>query len=346
MKKITIKDVAKQAGVSIGTVSRVFNGYTDIGEATKQKVLRIADELEYTPNLSARSLSSKKKRNIALLLNNLELNNKANLSMDILSGVYQYTQETDFEFFLIPITTEQQKEKSLQKFLNERDISGAVIQGLKTDDPYIKEIEKSSIPIVLVDIEIAGDHVGSVSVDNEQAAYEAVEHLLSLGHEHIALMNGRKEAKVTVNREAGYRKALKERQIEVRQELIQYANFSEDIAQMMALDLLKNYPDLTAFFCASDIMAIGVMKAIKETGKTIPEDISVVGFDDITLAQYLTPPLSTVTQNMKDIGYQAATLLSRFILNEEIERQHIFVPHVLTIRETTTERKTKSGALR
>ncbi|MFO8069745.1 MAG: LacI family DNA-binding transcriptional regulator [Alkalibacterium sp.] len=338
MKKTTIKDVAKHAGVSIGTVSRVFNGYTDIGEATKIKVLKIADELEYSPNLSARSLSSKKKRNIALLLNNLELNNKANLSMDVLSGVYQYTLEMDFEFFLIPITTAQQKEKSLQKFLNERDISGAVIQGLRTDDPYIKEIGKSPIPIVLVDIELEGDHVGSVSVDNELAAYEAVSHLLSLGHENIALINGRKEANVTVRREAGYLKAMETKQLEIRPELIQYANFSEEIAYIMALDLLRNYPDLTAFFCASDIMAIGVMKAVKEIGKTIPEEISVFGFDDITLAQYLSPPLSTVTQDMKDIGYQAAKLLSRFILKEEIKDSHVFVPHSLTIRETTKER--------
>lgn len=335
MKKTTIKDVAKSAGVSIGTVSRVFNGYTDIGEDTKKKVLRIADELEYSPNLSARSLSSKKKRNIALLLNNLDLNNKANLSMDVLLGVYKYTEESEFEFFLIPITTSQQKEKSLQKFLNERDISGAVIQGLKTDDPYIKEIGKSSIPIVLVDIELEGNLVGSVSVDNIKATYEAVEYLISLGHENIAMMNGRKEANVTVKRETGYLRAMEANNLEIRQELIQYANFDEEIAHIMALDMLRSYPDLTAFFCASDIMAIGVMKAIKETGKKIPDDISVFGFDDITLAQYLSPPLSTVTQNMTVIGYEAAKLLSRFMAQEDVISPHVFVPHSLSVRGST-----------
>lgn len=340
MKKVTIKDVAKRAGVSITTVSRVFNDYTDISEETKQRIKKIAEEMEYTPSLSARSLPLKKKRNIALLMSDMELNSKVNLPLDILSGVYQFTQEHDFEFFVMPVSPQQQKEKSLQRFLNERDISGAVIMGLRMDDPYLKEIESSTLPLVLVDINLEGEHVGSVSIDNIQASQEAVEYLVSLGHQNIVLMNGRREATVTVEREAGYIRALKVKGVSVKQEYIQYANFNERIAYMMASDLLEYRKEITAFFCASDIMAIGVIRAVQDAGFRIPEDISVVGFDNITLVEYMTPSLTTVAQDMKLMGYKATELLAEFLSEEKPASHHVYVPHELVVRHSTGKVRT------
>lgn len=329
--RVTIKDVAERAGVSITTVSRVFNGYTDISEKTKARITRIAQEMNYTPNAAARTLSSKKQKTIALILNDLELNRKTTMSMEVLSGVYQFTEDEDIEFVFFATTSLKQKEKNFQQFCNEKNITGAVIQGLRVDDQYYKEIFHSQIPVVLIDIDINLENIGSASIDNIQAAREAVEYLIQLGHTNIAMLNGRREATVSMEREAGYLQALKKNNLPFVQDYVQYANFSEEIAGAITQDIIQRHSEVTAIFCASDLMAIGAMKTIQSVGLSVPEDISIIGFDDIVLTQYLSPTLSSVTQDMKLIGYEAAKLLNKLMVGEKTSHR-IFVPHELKIR--------------
>ncbi|MHA6646823.1 LacI family DNA-binding transcriptional regulator [Aerococcus urinae] len=332
--KVNIKDVAKKANVSIGTVSRVFNGYSDISEETKRRVLSVAEELNYSPNLSARMLSSKKNNTMAVILSDLEINRAVSLPLDVISGTYQFAEENAYEFYILPISLKKQKEKKLKILLNERNISGAIIQGLKVNDPYFLELENITTPTVLIDAVSSNKNVGSVSINNLQASKEAVEYLIKMGHQKIALINGRREAAVSIDREAGYVQALKSNDIKLRPEYIQYANYNEEIAYLMAIDLIKNYQDITAFFCTSDLMALGVTRALLELNLKIPEDVSVMGFDDIPIVQYTTPTISTIAQDMKLIGYESAKLLDRIIKKKNTVNKQ-YIPHKIIIRDST-----------
>lgn len=337
--KVTIKDVAHRANVSIATVSRVFNGYTDISEATKKRVMAIAQEMDYSPNMAARTLSSKSQKTIALILNELNISRKSTMPMEVLSGVYKYTESSNCEFVFYGTSDTKQKEKSFRQFCNEHNITGVVMQGLKVTDPYYKELSKTKIPTVVIDMEIDNNRVGSVSIDNEWAAKEAVDYLIEIGHQEIAMLNGSLEANVSIQREIGYRMSLQEHGIPCVEEYIQYANFNEETAYQTIKELIPNHPEITAIFSASDIMAIGALRAANDLGLKVPEDLSIIGFDDIVLTNYIQPKLSSVAQDMEKIGYKAAELLDELISNKETLANHLFVEHELIIRDSVAPKK-------
>lgn len=332
--RATIRDVAKHAGVSIATVSKVFNGYTDINEETKAKIFKVAKKLDYTPNMAARTLSSKRQKTIALILNELTLTRKSTVSMEVLNGVYRFISSTDYEFVFYGTTTEKQSEKTFKQFCSEHSISGAIVQGLKLSDPYYQEIKQTKIPTVLIDMELDTSFTGAVSIDNVNAAKEATELLIKKGHKEIAFINGTRDAEVSLMRENGYREALLQNNIEVKNHYIQYANYDEDIAYYITKNLLQTYPSITAIFCASDLMAIGAMRSLKFLGKKIPKDIALVGFDNIVLSEYVTPSLTTVSQDMELMGRTAAALLVDIVENKKTEKK-IIVEHELIIRSST-----------
>lgn len=332
--KVSIKDVAEKANVSIATVSRVFNGYKDVSQKTKEKVYRIANELNYVPNVAARELSSKKFIKIALIINELEINRKNAIMLDALTGVYRASKESNIEFILIFTTEDEQKEKSLRDINIENNIAGAILQGFKITDPYFKEIQEVKIPIALIDITYSTDTIFSVSVDNIQASYDAVSLLIRSGHKKIGMITGRPEAMVTVNREAGYIKCLQEHHLEIKEEFIVNADFNEDLATEKVKELIHNYPEMTAIFVISDLMAIGAMKGLREIGHKIPEDISIIGFDDIILAEYTNPPLTTVHQSISDISYKAFKLLVEKIKDKKVNIPESYVRHSIIERES------------
>jgi LacI family transcriptional regulator len=338
--RATIRDVAKKAGVSIATVSKVFNGYTDINNETKEKIFEVAKTLDYTPNMAARTLSSKKQQTIALILNELNFNRKSTMPMEVLNGVYKFTEQSDFEFVFYGTSTEKQESKTFRQFCNEHNITGAVIQGLKMTDPYYYEIQETDLPTVLIDIVSDNPKVGTVSIDNQAASLKAVNYLLSQGHQHIGMINGSRDANVSILREQGYREALQENEVVINEAYIQYANFDEDITFLITKNLLSNHKEITALFCASDIMAIGAMRAVKDMGKRVPEDISIIGFDDIILASYVTPRLTSIAQNMEEIGYEAAKLLTDIIdKNETNAKTRRTVPYEIKYRESVSPNK-------
>lgn len=337
MMAATIRDVAKRAGVSIATVSKVFNGYTDVNQKTKEKILLAANELDYAPNMAARTLSSKKHKTIALILNELAFTRKSTMPMEVLSGVYKFTEETDYEFVFYGTSSEKQTQKTFQQFCSEHNITGAVVQGLKITDPYYLEIQRTRIPVVLIDLSVDHPNVGTVSIDNEKAANEAVSYLIKKNHRQIAMINGSEDASVSLWREAGYRSALHQAGIDVNEEFICYADYDENVAFMKTCELVRQHPEITALFCASDVMAIGALHAIQEQNLRVPQDISIIGFDDIILASYVTPKLSSVEQDMEKMGYEAGKLLSKIINKTANTRQHT-TDHRLIIRESVIQR--------
>ena len=214
----TIKDVAKKAGVSIGVVSKAFNNYVDISEKTRQRIFAIAKELNYTPNVVAKNLSSKKQMTIGLISSGVLNNNeKDNNAFDIFKGVYTAVEESQNELSIFLIDSLKQKQKSYAQYCRERNIGGAILQGIRTDDPYYKELIDTNIPCVIVDImtEMNNGLIGSVSIDNAKASREIAVYLIERNHRDIVIVAGTKETYVNAERIKGVQEAFKENDLEM-----------------------------------------------------------------------------------------------------------------------------------
>lgn len=332
----TIKDIAREAGVSVTTVSRALNDYYDVSQETKDIVRRVAKELNYVPNRAAKSLVTKENKSLAIIFSSLE---KAGANQGIIhfliTGMIDYAKEIDYEVLIYTTDTKHQKDKSYLQFCNEHQIGGAVIYGIRLDDPYFNEIVESDIPTVLVDVDVetTGKNSSTISINNKMAAKDATELLIQNNHRHIGMVNGSKEAYVSVSRLAGYKEALNHAGIDFCESYVEYADFLEEIAHKRTVKLLKSHPEITAIFCSSDLMAIGAIEAVKELGLNVPEDISIIGFDDIPLAKYLTPSLSSVKQDFFSSGYYAAKQLYNTIKGESVKK-NIYLEYKVLARNS------------
>jgi LacI family transcriptional regulator len=330
----TIKDVAKVAGVSITTVSRALNGYNDVNIETRKKIEQIAKELGYTPNMAARSLVMKKTKTLGLLLSGITRTSaKDNFAYEILCGMNDRAGELDYDLVLFSTTPKKQMAKSYKALCKERGVDGVIIMGIRTDDPYLQEIVASPIPCVLIDIPLSGKNVGYVTSDNIQGAKCATAYLIEQGHRRIGMINGHKHADVSIKRREGYKEALEQAGIPFDESLVVEGDFTENGAMEAAYKLLFTHPELTAIFCASDLMAIGAMQAVTKLGKRIPEDISIIGYDNIVLSEYCSPSLTTVHQNVYEMGYMATQMLIDMLEGRNV-KPHIVLNTELIIRNS------------
>lgn len=332
----TIQDVARAAGVSAGTVSRAMNNYPDISAKTRERILEAAKELQYSPNLMAKSLSSKHSRNIALILSGfLEDVMFNDFETMLMKGCYQFANEHDLDISMYVINTKTQAEKSYEQLCYEYNIAGAVIFGLKSTDPYFKSLAKTRKPCVTIDVEIDGKNVSNVTNDHVAAFEELTQYLIDQGHRKIALVCGRENATVTAHRMEGAMISMKRNGLDLPKELIIYTNFLKEEASAGVAEFLKKYgrERVTAFLCMSDMLAIGTIEALKEAGAKVPDDYSVVGYDGIYVTEYTDPKITTVDQNIKDKGYEAAHLLYDMIEGTR-SAQNCILPHRLEIRDS------------
>ncbi|HWK22026.1 MAG TPA: LacI family DNA-binding transcriptional regulator [Ureibacillus sp.] len=333
----TIKDIAKVAGVSVTTVSRAINGYSDVSEKTRQKIMKLVKELNYSPNTLARGLVMNKSKTIGLLVSGLNRESeKDQITFSVLSGINECASELDYDLVLFNTNSTKQREKTYTQLCRERRVDGAIIQGIKTDDPYLQEVVNSDIPCVLIDYPIQSENVGHVTTDNKLGAKKAVNHLIELGHKNIAMINGHSKAFVSQIRLEGYLDALQEAGLTYKKEWVVNGMFEEETGKEQVIKLLKKYPEITAVFSASDLMALGILEGAKEIGRKVPEDLSVVGYDDILLAGYSNPPLTTISQNIFQLGYQAANLLIK-MLEGTLEPHVITLGTKLVVRESTAK---------
>lgn len=335
----TLKDVSRVSGFSVTTVSRALNGYDDVNEATREKILTIAKELGYSPNILARSLVKKQSKTIGFLVTDLKRESvKDNFMFETLCGVSDQLTKFDYEFVLLSTTTSKQKNKTYSQMCAERQLDGVVIQGLKRDDPYLLEAVQSKVPCVLVDIPIEGVNTGYVTSNQLESAKQAVRYLLRLGHRHVAFMNGSPHAYVSTVRYDAYRQVLQENGIEARDDYVLNGDFQELASKEVALPFLLNHPEVTAIFCASDVMALGVLQATRELGLNVPEDLSIIGFDNILLSQYVSPPLTTIGQQPYEMGRAAAEMVVHIVEGKNVPHEK-FVNNQLVLRESVTKNR-------
>ncbi|MBB6625144.1 LacI family DNA-binding transcriptional regulator [Clostridium gasigenes] len=312
----TIKDIAKKCHVSISTVSRALNGYSDINKDTKELVLKTADELDYIPNKNARDLVKKNNNHIAIIIK--ELNEEFN-PFQILSGLYDYVEILDYEVSLFTLGKSIKNGKSYYKFCKENNISGALLYGMEANDPYVKELIDKKFPIVLVDCDLEGEKVVNIGIDNFRVAYEVTNYMIKKGCKKIKTIQGKRSLYITKQRVRGYEQALRDNGIEINSDNIIYGEFSKQFGEKIVKSIIE-YKNVDGIFCASDNIAIGVYEGLKRLNIKIPDEISIVGCGDNEISRYLTPSLTTIKQNTYNIGYNGAALLDKLIKNESVEK--------------------------
>ncbi|MCL2828524.1 MAG: LacI family transcriptional regulator [Oscillospiraceae bacterium] len=334
MERVTIRDVAKASNVSITTVSKALNGYPDVSEATKEKVLKAAKALNYVPNASARSLGGIPEKTIALLMSSLKQRDESGYIYELISSIYNTCNKKGYEFILLATDSLRQKEMTFLELCRHKNLDGAVVMGLNMNDAYYEELKQSPIPCALMDMDIVGENICLVSTNNKDASCEAVTYLLQTGRKEIAILNGKRTAKVSEERFSGYKEALEANGIPLNPEYIVHTDFSAQDALERAKELLIRHRKIDAIFCASDLIAFGALTAASELNIKVPVPLSIIGFDDIFTARYAFGGLTTVHQNYYKIGVKAAECVINMVEKKYAPRR-ILVNHELLVRSTT-----------
>jgi len=329
--------VAELSGVSVATVSRVFNGYADVSAETRARVLASARKLEYAPSAAARTLVKQRSQLIGVVLfTGLEHPDIAHpFFQDVLVGVKHGIGALGYDVLLFateqPGSTGGGPHSYLRRARHHR-VDGVVLMGVERDDPEVEKLVESRIPLIGVDIAVAGDRASWVSSDNVGGARLAVRHLHSLGHTRIATIAGAQDTKPGVDRLLGYRAELHDLGLDRRAEYEQVGDFYVQSGEdaMRALLALPEPP--TAVFAAADMMAVGAINAAQQSGARVPDDLAVVGFDDIQVAPLLNPALTTIRQDKIGLGLAAGRALVDQIENPEITVASLTLPVELVVR--------------
>ena len=330
-----LRDVAAAVGISVATVSKVLNGYSDVSAGTREAVLEAAQQLGYPMPGQIAPMAEQSCR-VAMLIEDYRPGDVSSvLIYDVLMGFRHAMSEWDCEVILLSTSSEQQKRRKLRSLIDYHNLRGAFIMGLKTSDPYLSEVKESEFPCVLFDVPIERPRAAWIGVDGLRGAAMAVEHLLKLGHRRIGFINGHEQAFVSAERMDGFAFALHRAGLSLDPDCVVHADFTEAGGEAAALALLGAQPELTALFCAGDLMAIGAMKAARRMGLFVPKDLSVVGFDNILMAEHVQPALTTIDQPKFQMGMLAAQLLQNLITDEAIGRLQI--PPTLVVRGSTAE---------
>ena len=305
MVRTTIRDVARQAGVSITTVSKALNDYSDVNPETRKRIKELAEKMNYVPNAAGRTMGGKADKVIGLLINDLKPTDPSGAVYGILSGVCHACQDNGIEFILLTSDILRQQQETLKVLCLKKQLTGLICSGFRISDRYMDQLADIDIPCAFIDMRTPDSRVLDITIDNQRAAFDAVSYLLRCGRKNIAMVNGSTVADVSLLRESGYRAAMAAAGLEVSPLRVVNANFDDIVAYNLVWRLLQDDPGIDALFCASDLMAIGACRAIEDLGKRVGSDIFVVGFDDIPIAKYLYGGLTTVRQDFYRMGYVA-----------------------------------------
>jgi len=326
----TIKDVAKLAGVHPSTVSRVINNDSRISEKTKEKVLLIINKLGYTPNAIARGLKTKRTYTLGMLIP--DITNP--FFAEIARGVEDAASKNNFNVILCNTDDKLKKERTYLQILRGKRVDGFILGTAHIKDKSILELEKKKFPYILVSRNIEGLEKNCIIVDDIEGGKIATEYLIKLGHRQIAHITGPLQTRSALNRLKGYQLALKKYEIEYRDELVGEGDFKIKGGYQIMKRFLKLSEPPAAIFAANDLLALGAMQAIQKKNFHIPEDFSVVGFNDIELASFVYPALTTVRQPMLEMGAIAVKMLLKIIEEGEFNQRKIVLKPKLIIRDS------------
>jgi DNA-binding LacI/PurR family transcriptional regulator len=341
-RTVTSKDVAQAAGVSRTTVSLVLSNTprAQISEQTRQRVLEAAQQLGYVPDAAGQALASRRSQIIGLVIarQSHHIITDAFLNM-LLDGFVRATHESDMGL-MVNFVEPQHHVKTYLQLVRAKRIDGLLLAGPRLDDTGLKLLEESDFPAVLIG-HMSNTNLYSVDIENQTAARQAVEYLIQLGHRQIAcITNATPDYEAPAKRLQGYRDALEQAGLTYDERLVRYGDYDQQSGYDQMNDLLDESVPFTAAFVSSDVVAMGAKAAMREHGLQIPQDISLIGFDDVPMARFFDPPLTTIHVPAVELGYTACKLLTCLITKDNTAQKSITLDANLLIRESCSVPKT------
>ncbi len=331
----TLEDIARLAGVSRSTVSRVVNNHPNVRPEVRERVWQVIHQVGYQPHAAARSLATNRTNVIGLVIPEAV----STLFTDpffslLIRGITDGCYARNYHLMLALFSTPAQEEDLYNRLLRSRYLDGVILASTRLDDPLVGRLLADGIPFVSI-----GRHpdprVSYVDVDNVAGARMAVDHLVRLGHTRIGTVTGPLNMSAGRDRLEGYKQALQAHHIPVDEDLIVEGDFTEGGGMASMARLLGLNPRPTAVFVASDTMAMGALRAVRQAGLRVPQDISLIGYDDVPQASFLDPPLSTVRQPIQQLGETAAHVLVDLIAHGQEHAQRLVLMPELVLRQTT-----------
>ncbi|MCD4700130.1 MAG: LacI family transcriptional regulator [Phycisphaerae bacterium] len=335
-KKATLSEVAKLAKVSVSTASYAINGYHRISDATKKRVQEAAGTLNYIPNAAARNLKRKKTKTIGIFLHDVI----GPFYSTLIGGILEIVNQNNYDLVICISTREND---TAHRFIEERSLDAGIILDLMISDDLLLRVADEHFPIVVLDRILKKKYMRSVLIDNYNGAYDACKHIISQGYKNLAILTGPLEVSETscdiYQRINGYQNAAKDHNLTIKIPKGFSGDFTEEGGYSATKILFsgKSHPD--AILSANDQMAVGAMQAIKECGLRIPEDVGIIGFDNIQLSEYQTPPLSTVEHPVRKRGIIAAQLIFNMLnhSSDDDEFEPIILPTNSVIRKSSVK---------
>jgi LacI family transcriptional regulator len=332
LKIITIYDIAKEANISVATVSRVLNNTAPVKESTRERINRIIDKYHFQPNALARSLTKKETGMIGIILP--DITNP--FFPEVFSGAENEARELGYTIFLCNTLGDCQRESEYLNILREKRVDGVLFMGgrinMKNLHPdLVKEVVDLEVrmPIVLVNGDLAKSNLTRVFTDEVVGAELATQHLIDLGHKDIGFIGGIDYMTTTIQKIKSFKKTLERNNLSFNENWLLYDSFSIQSGRNMMTKLLEMNKKPTAVICINDFVAIGAIKSALEHGVKIPKDISIVGFDDTLLATAVIPELTTVSQQSHELGKTAVQVLHKLINKEKVKKLTILAPELI-----------------
>lgn len=330
-----IKDVATRAGVSPSTVSRVIANSPRISEETRARVRTVMKELDYHPNAIARSLVKQSSQAIGLLIpNTIEQFFLNPFFPEVLRGITQVAQHAGYDLFLSTALHGLNDVERLQQMVRSKQVDGVILLTARITDPLLVVLVENHIPAVLIGRPVTPTAISWVNNDNRKAAYDATNHLLKLGHKRIGFIGGAPDLVVTMDRLSGYATALQDAGSTFDPKLVISEEFLEEGGYTGMTRLLAIPERPSAVIASDDVLAFGAMRAAGELGYIIPDDLAIVGFNDIPLAKLSNPPLTTMNVHIFELGQQSAQILIDQMKRRNVGPQEHLVAHDLVIRRS------------
>jgi LacI family transcriptional regulator len=334
---LTIYDIAKKAGVSAATVSKVLNGRSDVGKSTIETVKRIIEESGYQPNSIARGLATKKSKTVGVFFqDHLNTGFRHHFLQDILASFKDVIGESGYDLMFFANNHPDNQAETFEARAKNRNVDGLFLLGVPRNDQNLKGIVQSRIPCMSIDLDLKGPNANYLCSDNIGGAKMAIDYLVKMGHSKIAFISDVYVTKPGLDRLIGFKEAMAYHELPIMEEWILPGDFSEKGGYLSVKQLIESGCLPTAVFCAGDMMAIGAMEAMREKGLKIGEDISLIGFDDITLLKYITPKLTTIRQRKEEMGQLAAKELLRLMNVPHYSSSPFTIETELVIRDTVT----------
>lgn len=333
---ITIKDIAKEAKVSIASVSRVINNKSEgVSEETRERILAIIEKYNYIPSSLARGLVTKKTNIIGLVLP--DINNP--FFPGIARGVEDAANKYGYNIILCNTDDDQEKEKTYIQILKEKCVDGIIYtSALKATNQNVELLKEYNIPFVSMDRAIDLDNIPSIYTNGEEGMYKMIEYIIQNGHNEIAYIAGTKGAPSNHSRLRGYKRALESHRIPLNPKLIKYGDYKLEGGKLCMEELLDSNTNITAVACENDIMAIGALETLNSRKIKVPEQISITGYDNIFFTDITWPKITTVAQPIYEMGLKAVELLVKIINNEKTPNKKIILEPKLIIRDSVFKR--------